>query len=131
MRSIRKYICLVSISLLFLTILVGCSNKNDAMNSGLNAKIVEIDVTNQIVYVADLGTDTVFGEKCAIDCEKLVANDEIIYVDYDSEELTCIQFSDLVVGDEVIISAYDSQLNCASGGRIEVEQIQLSTQRIN
>lgn len=103
----------------------------DILHLGINAEIVEIDMVNQIVYVVDYGEDEVFGIKCPIDCKKLIANEEIIYVDYETEAVSLIQFSDLAVGDKVIINAYESQLSGISDGIIEVEQIQLATQRLN
>lgn len=111
--------------------LMGCSLKQDEdiLHLGLNAEIVKIDPDNQIIYVADSSNEEVFGDMCAIDCKAAVANYEILYVDYDTEELFTIQFSDLNVGDKVIIGAYQSQLNQADG-LIEVKQIQLSTQRL-
>ncbi|MBQ9990361.1 MAG: hypothetical protein IJP31_05390 [Lachnospiraceae bacterium] len=113
--------------------LVACNqeDREDILHLGINAEIIEIDTDNQIVYVTDFGEGKVFGEKCAIDCKKLIEDQEILYVDYDTEEVSLIQFTDLTVGDKVTINAYESQLNCITDGMIEVEQIQLSTQRLN
>ena len=59
-----------------------------------------------------------------------IEDDEIIYVDYETHELSIIQFSDLVVGDAVIINAYEKNLNAADDSPLNVEQIQLATQRL-
>ena len=103
----------------------------DILHLGINAEIVEIDKVNQIVYVIDYGEDEVFGVKCPIDCKKLIADNEIFYVDNETEIVSLIQFSDLAVGDKVTINAYESQLSGISDGIIEVEQILLATQRLN
>ena len=115
--------------LCFLLLFVGCGQKNDdVLHLGLNATIVEIDASNHILHVADLGSSEVFGGRCAIDCNDLIQDDEIIYVNYETHELSIIQFSDLVVGDAVIINAYEKNLNAADASPLIVEQIQLATQ---
>ena len=118
--------------LCFLLLFVGCGQKNDdVLHLGLNATIIEIDASNHILYVADLGSSEVFGAKCAIDCKDLIEDEEIIYVDYETHELSIIQFSDLVVGDAVIINAYEKDLNTPEDSPLKVEQIQLATQRLD
>ena len=118
--------------LCFLLLLVGCDQKDDdVLHLGLNATIVEIDVSNHILYVADLGDSEVFGGKCAIDCNTLIEDEEILYVDYETQEISIIQFSDLLVGDAVIINAYEKNLNAADDSPLEVEQILLATQRLD
>ena len=128
----KKFIALL-LTLIYVLALVGCKKeeKDNILYCGLNAEIVEIDSTNKIVYVADLDADEVFGASCAIDCQKLIQNQKIIYVDYNTYDVSNIQFADLVVGDEIIINAYESQLNCVADAIITVEQIQLDTQRID
>ena len=106
--------------------LVGCKKEPDVLHLGLNAEIIEIDGANQIFYVADPGSEDVFGERCGIDCTR----DSLMYVDYGTGELYFIQFEDFQVGDAVIIGAYDSQLAGLSDGTIPVKQIQLGTQRL-
>ena len=115
-------VCLFSLS---------ACKQEDVLHIGINAEIVDIDTDNQVVYVADYGEEKVFGMKCAIDCQKLIEDQEIIYVDYDTEKVSLIQFSDLVVGDKVTINVYESQLNSVSDDTFEVEQIQLATQRLD
>ena len=118
--------------LCFLLLFVGCGQKNDdVLHLGLNATIVEIDASDHILYVADLGSSEVFGGRCAIDCKDLNEDEEIIYVDYETYELSIIQFSDLVVGDAVIINAYEKDLNAPEDSPLKVEQIQLATQRLD
>lgn len=94
------------------------------------ANLVEIDTAKQIIYVADTSNTEVFGEKCGINCSELIVPNNIIYADYDTSEVSDIKFSDLQIGDAVIVNAYESQLKGVSEGIINVEQIQLATQRL-
>lgn len=127
----KKVIRIIS-AVCLLLFLAACGKKDDdVLHLGLNASIVEIDATNHILYVADLGSSEVFGGRCAIDCKDLIEDEEIIYVDYETHELSIIQFSDLVVGDAVIINAYEKNLNAADDSPLKVEQIQLATQRLD
>ena len=127
----KKVVFIVS-TLCLILLLVACGQKDeDVLHLGLNATIVEIDASNHILYVADLGSSEVFGGRCAIDCTDLIEDEEIIYVDYETHELSIIQFSDLVVGDAVIINAYEKNLNAADDSPLKVEQIQLATQRLD
>ena len=53
----------IAMALLFICLcgLIGCSQKNDeVLHLGLNATIVEIDASNHILYVTDLGNDEIF-----------------------------------------------------------------------
>lgn len=126
----KKVVFIVS-TLCLILLLVACGQKDeDVLHLGLNATIVEIDASNHILYVADLGTSEVFGGRCAIDCTDLIEDEEIIYVDYETHELSIIQFSDLLVGDAVIINAYEKNLNTADDSPLIVEQIQLAAQRL-
>ena len=127
----KKVVFIVS-TLCLILLLVACGQKDeDVLHLGLNATIVEIDASNHILYVADLGSSEVFGGRCAIDCTDLIEDEEIIYVDYETHELSIIQFSDLLVGDAVIINAYEKNLNTADDSPLIVEQIQLATQRLD
>ena len=127
----KKVICIIS-AVCLLLILAACGKKDDdVLHLGLNASIVEIDASNHILYVADLGSSEVFGGRCAIDCKDLIEDEEIIYVDYETHEVSIIQFSDLVVGDAVIINAYEKDLNAPEDSPLKVEQIQLATQRLD
>ena len=126
----KKVVYIVS-TLCLILLLVACGQKDeDVLHLGLNATIVEIDASNHILYVADLGSSEVFGGRCAIDCTDLIEDEEIIYVDYETHELSIIQFSDLLVGDAVIINAYEKNLNTADDSPLIVEQIQLAAQRL-
>lgn len=118
--------------------LSGCGKKEeDILHMGLNAKIVEIDLVEYIIYVSDMNGDTekIFGKRCAIDCSKAIEGENIIYVNYeDANDVRIISFEDLTVGDEVILNIYDSELKnskeAITADAIVVEQIQLGTQRM-
>ena len=111
----------------------GCKKtENDVLQLGLNAIIVEIDNSNQVIYVSDTEHEDVFGGRAAIDCSKAIERDCIIYVDYDSDttdNLRFIEFEDLLVGDMIILGIYESELKRTDS--ILVEDIQLSTQRLD
>ena len=126
-----KNACCLLVLLLSLLPAAGCSAEAEpVLYLGLDAEVTDMDAENQILYVTDLG-DEVFGENRAIGCGSLLREKRLIYVDYETHEVTQIEFSDLRVGDHVIISVYEDQLPHASGEAIEVEQIQLVTQRLN
>ena len=134
---IKKYIIrvLVVVCILWLS---GCGKKEEGiLHVGLNAKIVEIDSAEHIIYVSDMNEniEKVFGKKCAIDCSQAIERENIIYVNYeDANDVRNISFEDLVVGDEVILNIYDSELKntkeTVTADAIVVEQIQLGTQRM-
>ena len=125
-----KKIIVLTLILVCLLSLSACKQEY-ILHLGMNAEIVEIAAAGQVVYVADTGAEEIFGEKCAISCEKLIEGENIIYVDYDTHEVSGIQFSDLAVGDKVTVNAYESQLSSAAQGSLEAEQIQLATQRLD
>lgn len=127
MKKVISLLC----TLVLVIGLTGCGkDTEDVLHLGLNAEIVEIDTAKQIVYIADTSKEEVFGEKCGINCYDLIVPNNIIYVDYDTSEVFDIKFSDLQIGDAVIVNAYESQLKGVLDGIINVEQIQLATQRL-
>lgn len=127
MKKVISLLC----TLVLVIGLTGCGkDTEDVLHLGLNAEIVEIDTAKQIVYIADTSKEGVFGEKCGINCYDLIVPNNIIYVDYDTSEVFDIKFSDLQIGDAVIVNAYESQLKGVLDGIINVEQIQLATQRL-
>ena len=129
-KAILIILCILCLS--------GCGKKEEnILHMGLNAKIVEINLAEYIIYVSDMNGDTekIFGKRCAIDCSKAIEGENIIYVNYgDANDVRIISFEDLTVGDEVILNIYDSELqNTKENITVEaivVEQIQLGTQRM-
>ena len=122
----------IAFALLIVVGISGCKKtENDVLQLGLNAIIVEIDNSNQVIYVSDTEHEDVFGERAAIDCSKAIERDSIFYVDYDrdtTDNLRFIEFEDLMVGDMIILGIYESELKGTDV--ILAEDIQLSTQRL-
>ena len=117
--------------LLSALLFAGCTAEDeDVLHLGLNAEIVEIDAENHILYVSDTGNEGVFGGRCAIDCTELIQEENLIYVDYETDDIIFIDFDQLTEGDRLVINAYESELNDDSDNLLHVEQIQLGTQRL-
>ena len=100
---------------------------------GLNAEIVDIDYDQKILYVKDIDeSDAVFGDRCAIDCGYAISRNDLLYVNYgDPNDVRTIDFSTFAIGDTVILNMYESEKEKAFSGSAVVEQVQLSTQRLN
>ena len=130
----EKKISVLSI-LLFIFCLTACGNKKeeDALHLGVNAIITEIDATNQSIAVKDYDIeDDILGSKCIIDCSKV----PLIYCDYDTGDVESIDFNDLQPNGEIILSIRSSEIQRRKSMdsvscEIEVEQIQLGTQRLS
>jgi len=106
--------------------LVSCQGQDDVLHLGLDARILEIDPENSVLYVEGLGDDAgIFGSRCALDC----AGADLLHVNYETDELTTLDFSQFQVGDTVIVGLYDSQRADAENGTAQVESVQLGTQR--
>lgn len=101
------------------------------LNLGLNAEIVEIDSSNQILYVKDIDEqDKLFGDRCAIDCNYAISRYNLLYVNYgDPNDVRTIDFSTFEVGDAIIIGMYESEKEKAFNGSAIAEQVQLGTQK--
>ena len=90
--------------------LVSCREKEDVLWMGLNARVVEIDPEQMILYIQDVDESAaVFGQRCALDCKQAAAEKKLIFVDYETSDLTEIPFGEFQVGDELVISMYASQ----------------------
>ena len=113
--------------------LVACSGQqtNESLTLGVNAIITEIDKENKIITTKDSGEEGVLGEACLVDCSQI----PMIYCNYDTQDTISISLDDLQVGDEVILTIRSSEIENHqtednNKAKIEVEQLQLSTQRI-
>lgn len=112
--------------LLFLFLLAGCGKKQDeVLHMGLNAIVLDVDPKGNTVTVADADEKTVFGTSCVLTGEL-----EVVYCDFETQVLKVISLQDLVPGDAVTVNVYDSELKKAETGRIQAQQIQLMTQRM-
>ena len=128
-----KKILAIALVIICLCGLVGCSQKDDeVLHLGLNATVVEIDASNHILYVTDVGNDEIFGTRCAIDCNEAIEKYNLCYVNYDAEDdVRTIEFEDFQVGDAVIIGLYDGEKEKAFNKSAVAEKVQLATQRLN
>jgi len=107
--------------------------KNDeVLHFGLNATVVEIDASNHILYVSDLGNDEIFGDRCAIDCNEAIGKHNLCYGNYGAkDDVRTIEFDDFQIGDAVIICLYGDEKEKAFNKSAVAEQVQLATQRLN
>ena len=65
--------------------LVSCRPEQDNEWWGLNARVVEIDTEQMILYIQDMDEDAnVFGQRCALDCKQAAQEDRLIFVDYEN-----------------------------------------------
>lgn len=128
-----KKIIAMALVVICLYVLVGCSQKNDeVLHFGLNATVVEIDASNHILYVSDLGNDEIFGDRCAIDCNEAIRKHNLCYVNYDAkDDVRTIEFDDFQIGDAVIICLYGDEKEKALNKSAVADQVQLATQRLN
>ena len=113
--------------------LVACSGQqtNEPLTLGVNAIITEIDKENKIITTKDSGEEGVLGDDCLIDCSQI----PMIYCNYDTQDVIDITLDDLQVGDEIILTIRSSEIENlqkedGNKTKIEVEQLQLGTQRI-
>ena len=110
--------------------LVSCREKEDTLWAGLNARVVEIDTEQMILYIQDIDENAnVFGQRCALECKQAAQEERLIFVDYETHELTDISFYEFQVGDEIIVEMYTSQKEGAKDNTARAEQVQLGTQR--
>ena len=110
--------------------LVSCREKEDILCMGLNARVVEIDTEQMILYIQDIDESAaVFGQRCALDCKQAAEEKKLIFVDYETSDLTDIPFAEFQVGDELVISMLTSQKEGAKDAAALAEQVQLGTQR--
>ena len=110
--------------------LVSCREKEDILCMGLNARVVEIDPEQMILYIQDIDEDAaIFGQRCALNCKQAAEEKNLIFVNYETSDLTDIPFAEFQVGDELVISMYASQRDGAKDAVARAEQVQLGTQR--
>ena len=116
----KKIIGLV-ITLILLTALVSCNQKNGTSYVGLNAEIIAIN--SELRGFTVKGDGTVLGEKCYINLE----GDDIYYIYADNEtgETQYLEYSDFIEGDIITVDTDTVENKCALATRI-----QLLTQRL-
>lgn len=110
--------------------LVSCQEKEDNLWLGLNARVVEIDTEQMILYIQDIDESAaVFGQRCALDCKQAAEEKKLIFVNYETSDLIDIPFAEFQVGDTLIISMYNSQKEGAKDAAALAVQVQIGTQR--
>ena len=113
--------------------LFACKTNEKAMNEEavyvVNAEIIGIDYENLKIHVKDCDGGKYFEKKSAIDCSSLSADKKLIYVDYDTGNLSFIEVEDLLIGDLIIVTVNENQLQINENMLIKPDHIQLSTQR--
>ncbi len=114
--------------------LVSCSGlqTNETLVMGVNATITELDKVNKILTAKDSGEKDILGNACRIDCSEI----PMVYCDYDTQDVASITFDDLQVGDEIILAIRSAEIEKrqtedGDTATIEVEQLQLGTQRLH
>ena len=114
----RISILLLVIPLLLIT---SCSNEKEVLHV-VNGEILEISNVIKGMVVKGLDDNSILGDKCYINCE----NPQVyfIYVDYDTGEVTDIEFEDLKLGDHITVDVKSVENKHALAYRV-----QLLTQR--
>ena len=111
------------ILLVILIFSITACSKDDVTHVGVNAEILEINITDKVLIVKGLGKNNMLGEKCYIDCKDQYTY--FIYVDNTSGEVTDIEFEDLIVGDKITVDVKSVENSYAMTSRV-----QLLTQRM-
>jgi hypothetical protein len=122
----RKIILFITLVIILISI-TSCKADDKVDIIGLNAKIVQIsqNIKGFVVQVLD---DERIGDYVYVNCN---AEDiAFLYVDYETQELAEINYSDFIIGDEIKITAtiYKEDIK---NKNIYASQIQLGTQRLN
>lgn len=106
--------------------------RRDVTRLGVDAEVLSISARDQTMEVRYLG-ETQEGElRFKIDCGQAVEQHQLLYCDYETGDVWEIGFDTLRVGDKVIL-AMDNQdyLALENGDHVQVQQVQLGTQRLS
>lgn len=104
------------------------SQKPEILHMGLNAVVLSVDAEAGTVTVKDPAREDVFGDSCVLSWGREPV--EVVYCDFETNVLTVIDVADLRPGDAITVNALEAQVDQADSGRIQIQQIQLTTQRI-
>ena len=116
------------LSLLVLCILFAWNSRGEqeVLHMGCNAVVLAVDLETETVTVRDPDGESLFGDSCILIAQKSL---EVVYYDHETEVLMVIGLEDLQPGDAITVDAYESQLEKIHTGKIQIQQIQLKTQR--
>ena len=117
-----KKVLLVTMVIFLLFLITACNRNKSTAYVGVNAEILEINNFVKGMVVKGLNSNSILGEKCYINCEG--EGTYFIYVDFNTEEVTKIQFEDFIVGDEITVDITSVENKYALTTRV-----QLLTQR--
>ncbi|MEN1762287.1 hypothetical protein [Anoxynatronum sibiricum] len=117
-----KRALIIVFAILLLLPISACSHQEEVTYVGVNAEILEISNVVQGLVVKGLDDNSILGEVCYINCESPEVY--FLYVDFDSSEVTEIQFQDLAVGDSITVDVKTVENKHALTSRV-----QLITQR--
>lgn len=110
--------------------MTACNNTNDdVLHLGVNAVIAELDTEKQQITVNGTDEDSFLGERCVISCDSI----SMIYCNYESGEVKQISIQDLQVSDDIILEVSEAEITHFLDGKgvLNIEQLQLGTQRLN
>ena len=135
-RSLVPFILLLVLGgALLIGVIFYLSTRPNVMRLGVNAQIVEIRLDSKQIAVAytDRFSDTQDRQvKFYIDCNEAINRHQIIYCNYETGDVREISFHDLWVGDDIILSIPEREFERLQDSEtIQVQQIQLGTQRLN
>ncbi|WBW49595.1 hypothetical protein O6R05_06250 [Peptoniphilus equinus] len=124
----KKIVSLFMLSICMMG-LAACNDTTDTLHLGVNAAIAELDTERLQITVNGTDADSFLGEGCVISCDDI----PMIYYNYKSGEVKQISIQDLQVGDNIILGIRDSEINhfLDDKGTLNIEQLQLGTQRLN
>ena len=117
-----KRALIIVFAILLLLPISACSHQEEVTYVGVNAEILEISNVVQGLVVKGLDNNSILGEECYINCES--SEVYFLYVDFDSSEVTEIQYQDLEVGDTITVDVKTVENKHALTSRV-----QLITQR--
>lgn len=125
----------------FLLILLGilplllCCGQKEALHFGSDAEILEIDLQKKTLKVRCL-EESIRDTVVVVDCRSAAEDHQILYVEYETDQIEDISLADLQVGDTVTLGmeedAYQGLKNkqTINGNGIEAYSVQLLTQRL-
>lgn len=128
----KSFIRLLLIITLAGILLYKIYNNTPVIHLGINAEIVEINVTERVLSAIYVDTTKSTKFKFYIDCNDAIKHHQIIYCNYDTHNINEIFFDTLSIGDEIILSLSNNEFEKLKRNAIvQAHQIQLATQRLN
>lgn len=129
----KKFVVILTVILFIGAGVTGCQPKQETLYPGIKAVIVEVDAKQNGVYVKDApnASETLFGERCFIDCRDAGEKSKLIYCNLNTGSVQYITVEELQEGDEIEIDLKESERKRALKGTASAGRLQLMTQRMN